>query len=50
MEDNNNIDTTVVPETIDPKVPYIELDPESELNFVEGNKRILFINFKFAVL
>ena len=41
MEDNNNIDSVnsaAFPEAINPKVPYIELEPENELNFIEGRK------------
>lgn len=42
MEDNNNIDPSVtsnlfIPETIDPKVNYLEIEPENELNFIESN-------------
>lgn len=41
MEDNNNIDPIVTdnyfPDTVDPKIPpYLELEPENELNFVES--------------
>lgn len=44
MEDDNNIDnidpvsSPVFPESIDPKAPYIELEPENELIFVEGRE------------
>jgi hypothetical protein len=44
MEDNNNIDpsdkgNSFIPETIDPKVNYLELEPENELNFIESKHR-----------
>jgi len=56
MEDNNNIDPSttstsnyLIPDTIDPKIPYIELEPENELNFVESKQLIdlVFIPFPF---
>jgi hypothetical protein len=40
MEDNNNIDPSI-PETFDPKVNYLELEPENELNFIESKQGCL---------
>lgn len=45
-EDNNNIDLSLTSDSlfpdaiidINPKIPYIELEPENELNFVESSK------------
>ena len=47
MEDNNNIDPNVtdnslLSETIDPKVNYVEIEPENELNFIESNDKFLW--------
>ena len=54
MEDNNNIDPSttstgnyLIPDTIDPKLPYIELEPENELNFVESKKLIDLVFYTF---